>query len=115
MHEEMARIENQLELLLPFTAPAELDEAGNAGSAGSPPAHSQGVSSKSVWKGEQADPKVVTGVSLENENSEIEPHPDEIPPTRDPVQEVKEVKVEPNSCFCFPPRRKEIPISIRVF
>ena len=55
------------------------------------------MSSKSVWKGEQADRKGVTGVSLESENSEIEPHPDEIPPTRDSVQEVKEVKAEPGS------------------
>ena len=100
--EEMARFENQLKVVLPPSARAELDEAGNAGSAGSPPAHSRGVSSKSLCKEEQADPKGVTGVCLENENSEIEPHPDEIPQTRDPVQEVKkEVRAEPNSFSAF--------------
>ena len=89
------RIEYELELLPPPSAPAAPAEAGTAGSAGSPLANNRGVSSTSVWKREQADPKGVTGVSLENKNSEIEPHPDDIPPTRDPVQE-KEVKVEPN-------------------
>ena len=34
MHEEKARIQNQLKLLLPPSARAELDEAGTAGSAG---------------------------------------------------------------------------------
>ena len=41
------------------------------------------MSSKSAWKGEQADPKGVIGVCLENEN-EVEPIPE-----RNPVEEMK--------------------------
>ena len=38
LHLEMARIDDQLELLVLPSAPTEPDEAVNAGSAGSPPA-----------------------------------------------------------------------------
>ena len=85
LQEELVRIEDLLELLSPPSTPAAPAEAGNAGSAGSPPVNNRGVSSTSAWK-EQADPKGVTGVCLDNENSEIEPHPADIPPTRDPVK-----------------------------
>ena len=85
LQEELVRIEDQLELLSSPSRPAAPAEAGNAGSAGSPAVNNRGVSSTSAWK-EQADPKGVTGVCLENASSEIEPHPDDIPPTRDPVK-----------------------------
>ena len=76
LHQEMARINDQLGLMDSPSAPVVPDEAVNAGSP--IPAHDRGVSSKSAWKEEQADSKGVTGVSLENEN-EIEPIPERNP------------------------------------
>ena len=81
LHLEMARIDDQLELMVSPSAPVEPDEAVNAGSP--LPAHDRGVSSKSAWKGEQADSKGVTGVCLENEHK-IEPISE-----RNPVEEMK--------------------------
>ena len=81
MHQEMARIEDQLRLMDSPSAPVVPDAAVNAGRP--IPAHAREVSSKSALKGEQADPKGVIGVCLENEN-DIEPIP-----ARNPVEEVK--------------------------
>ena len=72
LHQELVRIEAQIDLLLnmhPLT-PAAPADAGSAGSAGSAPVNDRGVSSTSAWTG-QTDAKGVTGVCLENENSEI--------------------------------------------
>ena len=66
LHQEMARIEDQLKLMDSPSAPVVPDEAVNAGRP--IPAHARGVSSKFAWKEEQVDPKGVTGVCLENEN-----------------------------------------------
>ena len=85
MHQEMARIEDQLRIHDSPSAPVVPDEAVNAGRETKLPipAHARGVSSKSAWKGEQDDPKGVIGVCLENEN-DMEPTPE-----HNPVEEVK--------------------------
>ena len=78
------RIEDQIDLLCHPPALAAPAEAGNAGSAGSPPVDNRVVSSTTACK-EQTDPKGVTNVCLENENSEIEVEPVGIP-LKDPVK-----------------------------
>ena len=86
LHQELVRIEAQIDLLLNMypSTPAAPADAGSAGSAGSPPVNNRGVSSTSAWTG-QTDPKGVTGVCLENENSEIVVEPVGIPP-KDPAK-----------------------------
>ena len=91
LQQEFVGIETQIELLLnmhPSTRPAPAD-TGSAGSAGSAPVNDRGVSSTSAWTG-QNDAKVVTGVFLEIENSEIEVEYSVGLPPKDPVKE-KEV------------------------
>ena len=88
LHQELARIEAQIDLLLnmhPSTPPAPAD-AGSAGSAGKAPVNNRGVSSTSAWTG-QTDAKGVTGGCLENENSEIEVEDSVGIPLKDPVKE----------------------------
>ena len=106
LHQEMARIEDQLKLMDSPSAPVVPDEAVNAGRP--IPAHAQGVSSKSAWKEERDDPKGVIGVCLENEN-EIE-----LIPERNPIEEVKkEIMRRAQQLSFYPTRRKDISISIR--
>ena len=90
MHQEMARIGDQLGIHDSPSAPVAPEEPVNAGRQ--TPAHARGVSSQSVWKGDQDDPwkcmeqpvrKGVTGVDLDNQN-DIEPIPE-----RDPVEKVR--------------------------
>ena len=88
LQQDLVRIEAQIELLLnmhPSTLPAPAD----ARSAGSAPVNNRGVSSTSAWT-VQTDAKGVTGVCLENENSEFEVEDPVGIPFKDPVKQ-KEV------------------------